>query len=262
MRLHLAPVFAILLLLPHVASAEFLVGNGAAGDRIYVLCEGETRAFVSHPGGEMESLALDDGGQAYFVPASEGPYSVQCGSEVETIAVRAKAAGREDWLLAEKEGWAGRKLAVGVSFFIFAIALALVVAHFRFYGKGAFLGRLLGKTAFTKTVLGGEVTLAIESDNELLFVEIEDAQLEGGKLEVPKIAAGKEWSFSYESEGAITGAKMSANERGKRIVMDARLMVDGKERGRCAAPVSRKEAGNGEKAGGAPLRRKLERAEG
>jgi len=213
----LALVFAILLfLLPQFAAAEFLVGE--SGGLISVLCDGESEIFVSAPGGGLERLALDSDFQSQYRAGESGPYSVQCGKEVKTVSV--KLSGRMA-PIEEKRSGPFAAVAAFSFFAAFLLALAAFFMEMKFPRKAT----------FEKCAKNGKVSLAVFSGRELLFVEIEDPQVEGGRISVPKIKAGKGWKFEYESEGGILPAKMSAIEGGKRITLGARLIFEGNAAG-------------------------------
>ena len=207
------PLLIALLFLCSAVFSEFLVGEN--GGRLLILCEGQTEVFVSPPSGGAQAVLLDENYQAEFAAPQSGPYSVQCGREVKTAMV-----GRA-WEKAGLVEGEGIRLEIAVVALLGALALILAVRFLYF--------SLVGKVRFTKSVSNGRAALEVYSGSALCDVEIEDGQLEGGKLLVPKIGAWKTWRFSYEAEGGACKAGLCAKCDGRRISEDARIFADGKE---------------------------------
>ena len=218
----LALVSLLSLLSP--ANADFLVGEGNVGGEISVLCENQERIFVSSPDGAVLQLDLDSSYQAEFVPQEAGPYAVQCGRETATITVEdAPGIGAR----MEKEREDALPLLAAAGFFFAAIlAAALLIAKNYF-----------SQAVFEKTVEGSRARLRLRAGKRLERIEIEDPvsfSYSGKPLRfsVPHLEAGKEWSWGYdmaEPEKAPP-ATLEAVERGKKISMLSKLLIEGGER--------------------------------
>lgn len=156
-----------------------------------MLCEGQGSVFLSLPTGELRALPLDSDFQAKFLPASSGPYTIQCGNETRTVEVslpgRAGSAAYPAW-----EPYAGADILFPAAGAAIVFLAALFLAS-RFFLKPS--------TIFSKSESGGRVRLLLRAGEDLRGIKISDPQ--GGEdgqpleLSIPHLPSGADWSWEY-----------------------------------------------------------------
>ncbi len=165
-----------------------------------MLCEGQSKAFLSLPTGELRALALDSDFQAKFIPDASGPYTIQCGNETRTISVLLPAR-------ADSGAYSS-----GENFFLVAGMAIVFLAALLLAAKIL----LRQRTIFSKSFSGGRVRLYLRAGEDLRDIKITD--LQGGfdgaplSLSIPRLAAGAEWSWEYEISAGepLLAARLSA----------------------------------------------------
>jgi len=171
-----------------IANALFLAGQSEQGGEISVLCEGQAQAYVSLPGGGLRALALDSDFQAKFAPASQGPYTFQCGNETKTIAV-SFPRGADSGAFSSQDG---TLLAAGAAFAF--VAVLFIAAK----------SLIVPSTHFSKSEKNGRVELSICAGEDLRDIRITDPQ--GGEngaplqLFIPHLSKGADWAWEYKHE--------------------------------------------------------------
>ncbi len=191
------------LLLSLPANALFLAGQAEPGGAISVLCEGQSRVFLSLPSGGLQALPLDPDFQAEYAPVSSGPYTFQCGNETKTVlASLPRQAGAGAY-----PGGENLFLAAGMA----AVFLAALLAAAKYF--------LRPTTVFSKSAGGGRAAIFLRAGEDLREITITDLQGgEGGRplsLSIPHLSAGAEWNWEYECDpgGPLLAARLSAKCR-------------------------------------------------
>ncbi len=216
-----------LLLFACASSALFLVGSGKVGERVPILCEGQSAAFVSMPDGNTVPLQLDGSSQAEFTPMVPGPYAVQCGNGTKILNVEQPAQA------AKMEQGAGGAASAFLLAAIFALIALMAIASF--YIARAYLS---GATRFCKEVEGGTARLSIVAGKRMEGVEISDPVCIGRRREelrfsIPALAAGCEWRHDYEiaSPERALPASLTAFVSGKKVSMLSEIFIGGEGTG-------------------------------
>ena len=201
------PCLAFCLFLSLPANALFLAGQAEQGGVISILCEGQGKAFVSSPSGELRALSLDLGFQAKFFPQASGPHTIQCGNETVTIFVSLPAR-------ADSGAYSSGENIIIVSGVAIAFIAALLLAAKFFLKPG---------TIFQKSVSGGRVRLFLRAGPDLHGIKISDPQ--GGDdgapivLSIPHLPAGAEWGWEYERKPGEPLLAASLSAKGEAILV-------------------------------------------
>ena len=223
--MRIVAVLLPILLLVSPAYSLFLVGQGKVGDSIPILCEQQEKVFVSSPDGSTQTLGLDMNFQADFTPQQDGPYTVQCGRSTKTVQMEPAA----QYPAATEQPAPNAALILGASVILAALLLSAVL----------FAARIIfSQTIFEKSVQGNRAKLRLLTGKKLEKIEIEDpvSFSYSGKMmrfSIPSLSAGREWSWEYDislPEKALP-ASLVALERGKKISLLSRLLIEGKEGG-------------------------------
>ena len=179
-----------LLLSVHPANALFLAGQTEQGGVISILCEGQSRVFLSLPTGELRAIPLDSDFQARFLPTDSGPYTIQCGKETATMAVLLPKQTETGTYSS------GENLFLAAGLVIAFLAALLIAAS----------ALLRPRTIFSKSAGNGRVALFLRAGEDLHGIEIID--LQGGedgaplRLSIPHLPAGASWNWEYECNSA------------------------------------------------------------
>ncbi|MCX6772544.1 MAG: hypothetical protein NTV88_02120 [Candidatus Micrarchaeota archaeon] len=211
------------LLLVSPVNSLFLVGQGAVGDKIPILCEQQERVFVSSPNGQLQALSLDNNFQAEFAPTEAGPHTIQCGKETKVVSVVATQQHPPEAM--RTTGDANVLILAVLSFSALALLAAVAVGR-----------KFFTQTIFSKTVQAGRAHLYLKAGKKMAQIRIEDPvsfahKGQVMKFSIPSLSAGKDWSWEYDidaPEGALP-ASLVATEGGKKVSMLSRLLIEGME---------------------------------